>query len=62
MEHNLLALTTHIVLKVMVSNVFKVRINCRIEATKTVEEIIMSYCLLNKKKSKKFLLSPGLMA
>ena len=41
MEHNLLALMTHIVLKVMACYVFKVRINCRIVATKTVEEIII---------------------
>jgi len=61
--HNLLALLiSHIiVLKVMVSNVFKVRINYRKVAMKTVEEIILAFWLL-KKKSQKFLLSLDLMA
>ena len=40
LEHNLL---THIVLTVMVCYVFKVRFNCRIVATKTVEEIIIAF-------------------
>ena len=48
LEHNLLALLTHIVLKVMVSNVFKLTINCRKVATKTLEEIIMAIWLLKK--------------
>jgi len=46
----------------MASNVFKVRINCRIVATKPGEETIMAFLLLKNKNSQKFLLSPGLMA
>ena len=68
LEHNLLALITHIVLKVMACYVFKVRINCRIVATKTVEEIIiimiiiiiMVFWLL--RKLTEIPVSPGLMA
>jgi len=65
LEHNLLALLTHIVLKVMTCYVFKVRFNCRIVATKTVEEIIIiitiiiiAFWLL--KKLTEIPVSPGL--
>ena len=61
LEHNLLALLTHIVLKVMACYVFKVRFDCRIVATKTVEEIIIiAFWLL--KKLTEIPVSPGLMA
>jgi len=42
----------------MASNVFKVRINCRIVATKTVEEIIMTFWLI--KKITEIPIKPGL--
>ena len=49
LEHDLLALLTHIVLNIMASNVFKVRINCTIvTTTKNVEEIIIAIWLLKK--------------
>ena len=64
LEHNLLALLTHIVLEVMACYVFKVRFNCRIVATKTVEEIIIiiiiAFWLL--RKLTEIPVGPGLMS
>ena len=62
LEHNLLALLTHIILKVMACYVFKVRFNCRIVATKTVEEIIIIALFWLLKKLTEIPVSPGLMA
>jgi len=62
LEHNLLALLTHIILKVMACSVFKVRFNCRIVATKTVEEIIIIALFWLLKKLTEIPVSPGLMA
>ena len=50
----------------MACYVFKVRFNCRIEATKTVEEIIIIIIIIiafwRLKKLTEILVGPGLMA